>query len=491
MGTGSFVYDFPGMDMVSDQKRNLFCMLRISFFCLLAVLPVSGLRSERYNEKPEIKRPNFIVIVSDDQRHDALGSNGNSAILTPILDQMAANAVSFANAHVVFSLCSPSRAAILTGRYGSANGVLGLGSALNPGEKTIADHLREAGYHTGVSGKWHISQRPKEAGFDFYATFESNGDYYNRLIQDMGKEVRPEKHCDEYCAERSVDFLKQAIEDPRPFFLLHCTQVPHMNHQFKWDAKKETLAKYDPADMPVAKNRTDDLAAKPEYLKTVRNRTQAALYGYPDVGIIQDHTRDYYSVITEMDNTLGKLFKTVEESDIRDNTYIIFMSDNGWMLGEHGMTSKVLPYGASTRIPLLITGPALSARTEKGIVLNIDIAPTLLELAGVPDPGNLHGKSLVPVLTGKSDKIRQHFVYEGLGDYGGTKPNLAVASEQYLYIATFEDETLQKIIFREIYDQKKDREEMNNLADSKRYRRKQKHFEAIINDHKKNVLESQ
>ncbi len=226
-------------------------------------------------------RPNFIIIYTDDQRRDGLGINGNPVIQTPLLDRMAKEAVRFTNANVVFSLCSPSRAALLTGRYGSANGVLHLESALRKGEKTIAHYLKEAGYQTAVSGKWHIDQRPKAVGFDFHAFFEGNGSYYNRLIHDMGKDIKPEKHCDEYCVDRSIDFLQGAVKEDQPFFLFHCTQLPHMNGELKWDAKEETLAKYNTAGMPVAKSSTDDLANKPDYLKQVRNRTQAAAYGYP------------------------------------------------------------------------------------------------------------------------------------------------------------------------------------------------------------------
>ncbi len=136
---------------------------------------------------------------------------------------MAKEAVRFTNANVVFSLCSPSRAALLTGRYGSANGVLHLESALRKGEKTIAHYLKEAGYQTAVSGKWHIDQRPKAVGFDFHAFFEGNGSYYNRLIHDMGKDIKPEKHCDEYCVDRSIDFLQGAVKEDQPllFISLH------------------------------------------------------------------------------------------------------------------------------------------------------------------------------------------------------------------------------------------------------------------------------
>ncbi|MPY89733.1 MAG: sulfatase-like hydrolase/transferase [Luteitalea sp.] len=433
-------------------------------------------------------RSNFIVIYSDDQRQDAFGAEGNPAIITPTLDQMAQKAVHFTNANVVFSLCSPSRAAILTGRYGSANGVLHLDSKLNPEERTIAAYLKEAGYQTAISGKWHIQPHPKEVGFDFHVFFEGNGAYYNRVIQDMGNEVRPEEHCDEYCVDRSIDFLEDAVSNNRPFFLFHNTQLPHMNGELKWDARQQTLAKYNVADMPVAKTRLDDLSSKPEYLKTVRNRVQAAKYGYPDAEAIQRHTKEYYAVITEMDDALGRLFKAIDRLGLRENTYIIFMSDNGWMLGEHGFTSKVLPYRPSTRVPMFILGPGLTPRTEEGIALNIDVAPTLLDLAGIRQPGGIHGKSLVPVITGKAAELRDAFVYEGLGSYGGAKPNLTVISNKYRYIETFENESLSRVTFRELYDQSSDPEEMENLVHDRAYDAKLREFNGLVKEHMTEIL---
>ncbi|MCF6358779.1 MAG: sulfatase-like hydrolase/transferase, partial [Draconibacterium sp.] len=377
--------------------------------------------------------------------------------------------IRFTNANVVFSLCSPSRAALLTGRYGSANGVLHLGSDLNDDEKTIASYLKQVGYNTAISGKWHIGREPKNAGFDFYTYFEGNGTYYEREINDMGEIVHPKIHCDEYCVNRSIDFLKNAVKKNKPFFLFHNTQLPHMNGKLIWDAKKETLEKYNQSEMPVSKSRFDDLNNKPEYLKTVRNRTKAKDYGYPDSVAIQKHTKEYYSVITEMDDALGRLFKTIEELELLDNTYIFFMSDNGWMLGEHGFTSKVLPYSPSARVPLFVVGPDIRPGIDKNIVLNIDMAPTILKLAGISIPENIHGKSIFGLLSGKEHYFRDIFIYEGLGNYGGAKPNLTVVTKEYRYIVTYSDEKLNHIIFQELYNQKEDPDEMVNLTDNRAY----------------------
>ncbi len=437
-----------------------------------------------------IQQPNIIFIYSDDQRQDAAGFNGNGVIITPVLDSLASKGVRFTNANVVFSLCSPSRAAFLTGRYGSANGVLQLGSNLNPDEKTMAYYLKDAGYQTAMSGKWHVGQSPETVGFDFHVWFEGNGAYYNRLIHDMGNDTVPEIHCDEYCVSRSIDFLKEAVKHKKPFFLFHNTQLPHMNGQLVWNAKQSTKNRYSVAEMPVATNRLDDLSDKPGYLKTVRNRTQAKVYGYPDSSAIQEHTRDYFSVITEMDDALGRLFRALDELDLWKNTYVFFMSDNGWMLGDHGFTSKVLPYRPSTRVPLFVLGPDLEHSENNELTLNIDMAPTILELAGIKIPENIQGKSILPLLRNENIDWRDAFVYEGLGTYGGAQPNLTVISKNFRYIVTFEDSDLDKVVFRELYDQENDPDEMLNLADDPAFNQQIKKMDEIIKQHKVKVLNS-
>lgn len=226
-------------------------------------------------EKEPEKHPNIIVIYSDDQRYDAVGFNGNKIILTPFIDKMVHQGIRFTNANVVFSLSSPSRAALLTGRYGSSNGVLQLDSDLSPAEKTIAQYLQEQEYFTGISGKWHIGRSPEKAGFDWSVYFEGNGTYYGRKINDRGKIIKPDIHCDEYCVNRSIDFLKQAKKSGQPFFLFHNTLLPHMNGDLVWDARPETKKKYKLARMPVPASRLDDLSQKPDYLKNVQNLIQA------------------------------------------------------------------------------------------------------------------------------------------------------------------------------------------------------------------------
>jgi len=412
-------------------------------------------------------RPNIIVILTDDQRFDALGANGNPRIHTPHLDALAQRSVRFTDAHVVMSLCSPSRAAIMTGRYGSANGVTSLDGPLRSGERTFAQHVRAAGYRTAFAGKWHVGGTPREAGFDFACYFRGNGTYHGRAVWDEGREVRPAQHVDDYCVDRSIAFLEEAAGQAAPFLLFHNTQLPHMDHRHRWPSPAEIRARYDSAGLPLPPTVAGDLTGKPPYLETVRNRGQANVYGYQDPAKLRAHIRDYYAVISQMDTLLGRLLEAVGRLKLNEKTWIFFLSDNGWLLGEHRMTSKVLAYAPSVRIPLLVAGPGLAPRTEERLALNLDLAPTILDLAGLASSPAMHGASLRPLLWGEAVTWRDRFVYECLDGYGGTKPMLGVISADWSYIATWDrpaDVGVDPPAHRELYHRRADPHEARNLA---------------------------
>ncbi len=459
-------------------------MRLIYFAAVLQLLTTFTLAQKRKDN-----RPNFIIIYTDDQQYNGVGYTGNNVIKTPFMDKLASKSMQFTNANVAFALCSPSRAAMLTGRYNSANGVMQLNSKLNDGEVSVASLLKEVGYSTAITGKWHIPQKPAQLGFDFYSYMYSNGTYYKRQFFEKGDTLKPEIHCDLYAANRAKDYLREQSEKDEPFFLYFCSQTPHMNGKLIWDAKEKTKALYNYKDMPVPANHLDDLTNKPAYLKKVRNLRQAKKYGYPDSTAIQKHALDYYSVITELDGFIDGLIKEVKKLGLMKNTYIFFMSDNGWMVGDHGFTSKVLPYRPAAHVPFFVLGPDVDKKSvSPTMVSNIDIAPTMLELAGLEIPEYMHGKSLKNALNGKSMVVRDVFVYEGLGRYGGSKANLAAISDDYRLIITYEDNTLKKETFRELYHQRNDKWEMNNLATNSEYKEVVADLELAIEKHKKEVL---
>lgn len=414
--------------------------------------------------------PNLLVVLADDLRFDALSANGNPHIRTPHLDALAARSVRFTQASVVMSLCSPSRAAILTGRYGSANGVTSLDAPLRAGETTVAERLRGAGYHTAMVGKWHIGGTPQKAGFDEAFYFRGNGPFHRRRVIDGERELRPEEHVDDVCVERSIAFLETQAGSGRPFFLMHATQLPHMDDRHAWPSPAEFRDRYDPAELPLPATAGGDLTGKPPYLATVRNRTQADSYGYRETARLREHLRDYYAVVTQLDTMIGRLLAALDRLGLRETTWIVFLSDNGWLLGEHRMTSKVLPYADSVRVPLTIAGPGAVPRVEERLALNLDLAPTLLELAGAARPAALHGASLLPLVRGGvASEWRRSFVYECLDGYGGTQPLLAAISPEWTLVHTWNAADAvgrQAPDFVELYNRVADPAESRNVADS-------------------------
>ena len=411
------------------------------------------------------KMPNLIFILTDDQRFDALGA-ANPLVQTPTMDALAKRGVLFRNAFVATSICSPSRAGCLTGRYGSANGVPGLGMSLHRGEVTFAQLLKRAGYLTGYVGKWHLKwPKPKDAGFDDVTYFESNGPHYNRKVNERGRNTVAKGYIEDYLADQSVRFIERAAGAGKPFVLHHATQIPHMDHRFTWPAKAETLARYPLDRMPVPESWRDDLRGKPPYLKEGRNYVRAQeTYGYGDADAIRRHCQAYWASITEMDRSLGRIAAALARLGIRDDTWIILMGDNGWFMGEHGFTSKVLPYEESIRVPFLVSGPGLEGTTRDELILNADVAPTFLDLAGLPVPGNMHGRSLLPLLRGEDFAWRQGILYEAPKPELGSWPLAAVRTGRWKYIQTFDIKAHSTLVFEELYDLQADPHEMTNLA---------------------------
>lgn len=434
--------------------------------CGTFALALVGSGDHASSARDRKKQPNFIFILTDDQRHDAMGCAGNPIVQTPNIDSLAARGVRFEKAFVTLSICSPSRAACLTGRYGSANGVTSVPGTLNRDERTICHYLKDAGYRTSMVGKWHLGNSPAECGFDSAEFFRSNGTYYNRKVLRDETRTTAKGYIEDYNAQKAIEFVEGGSS---PFMLWLCTQVPHMDHTFDWPAREETLAKYDPSKMPVPETWQDDLKGKPAYLAHDRNRKQALRYGYDKKENIRRHFQRYYAAITEMDAALGRVLAAVDRLGLRDNTYILFMGDNGWFMGEHGFTSKVLPYEESIRVPMIVAGPGIERHVDSNLVLNIDLAPTILELAQVGIPKDMHGKSLVPLLNGKDVNWRQSFLYEAPTPSLGSRPLLALRTHRYKFVQTYDIGEQRRVAFEELYDLEQDPKEMKNLARETEY----------------------
>ncbi|MFK8114280.1 MAG: sulfatase-like hydrolase/transferase [Rubripirellula sp.] len=461
-----------------SQRRSLFLLAVVVWLTCGLFASVAG----------AAKRPNIVFILTDDHRWDSYGESGNQRLHTPNLDRIAESGTRFSNAFVTLAICSPSRAACLTGRYGSVNGVTAVGKTpLNDGETTFAHALGKAGYATGVAGKWHLKTTPQECGFEFASTCWSNGTWYDReFTVDGQRQVMP-GFVDDVAASESIRFIEQSTKSQKPFVLWLCTQVPHMDGKLTWPAKQEFLDRHKTEEMPLPQTWNDDLSGKPDYLKTSRNRTQAIKYGYEDPSAIRKHARDYYASVEQMDAAIGRVLDEIKRQGLSDNTWILFMGDNGWLLGEHGMTSKVLPYEESMRVPMAISGPSTDSRVCAELVLNIDLTSTIHELAGLPIPQKLHGRSLLPMVAGQpTDDWRKSFLYEAPTPQLGSQPLWAVRNDRWKYIETQLEGNSDRV-HEELYDLHSDAIETTNLASNPDHRKTVSELAAALDEQRKAI----
>lgn len=398
----------------------------------LAALP--GLAQGEVRRRGAQISPNIVFIMTDDQRQDAMSAYGNPILQTPNMDRIAGSGVRFGEAFVTNSLCAPSRASILTGLHSHAHGVITNGGGplyynqpgIAPSTPTFPDLLRQAGYHTVLIGKWHLRSGP--TGFDRWIIFPSQGIYHDPdmiagvgdVPRQSGLHLRLRGHADDVVGDQALEFLRTRPRD-RPFCLLYQFKSPHR----AWEPAERYATAFDDVEIPLPRTYEDRLDAE-----ALRN-AEMALADMPDFrdrGVdpslptavrkrmnLEHLVRNYYRVLLSVDDNVGRLLDALDEHGLADDTIVVYTSDNGFFLGEHGLYDKRLMYEESIRVPLLIRYPR---RIEGGrvdstnMVLGIDIAPTLLELAGVPVPAGLHGRTLVPLLEGRQPAWRDSFLYE-------------------------------------------------------------------------------
>jgi arylsulfatase A-like enzyme len=437
-------------------------------YCAVCSLYLVGIISVHAEEVVN-NRPNLLFIFSDDQRWDAIGYM-NPLVHTPNLDSLSSEGIRFEQAVIILPVCSPARATAVTGRYAMANGVTDYSTPLKDSEVSFATYLNDAGYMTAMVGKWHVPGRSaSDLGFQEVYQLGGMAPYWNPPVIENGAEHIYKGYSTDYLVERALQLIQESQAEGKPFGIWLCPQAPHGRSEEKggnW-LSQDTAKLYDDASLsslPVPPHINDDLSGKPPYLKTYRGRRMIMNKGPMTAERYRDG-RDYFGQITEMDRSLGKLFSRLKELGVSDNTYIVFMSDNGLFRGDHGFMSKALHYEESIRVPLFIVGPRIGSGHDDSLVSNADIAPTLLDLAGIDIPGNMHGKSLKPVLLERKPLDRSFILCE-LPDANNvleTRPAYSLRSQRWKYIQTYESDNSEPYTFEELYDLKEDPYEMNNL----------------------------
>jgi len=385
--------------------------------------------------------PNILWICTDQQRWDTIAALGNPHIRTPNIDRLVAEGVAFTHAFCQSTVCTPSRASFLTGRYPRTTRCRQNGQTIPPSERLISRIFADAGYTCGLAGKQHLSScsdgKVEIRHDDGYSVFEwshhpqpdwpenaytqwlaSQGKTWEELYQGPATPyikhgVPAEFHQTTWCAERAADFA--IANRGRPWLFSFNCFAPH--HPF--DPPAEYLSRYNPAEMPLPKYRPGELENKPRYQKLDHQHAHNDPAGYAVADMSEDDQRQvtaaYYAMCEHIDDAVGTMLAALEENNQLENTIVIFMSDHGEMLGDHGIYLKGPHfYEAAVRVPLVIRFPVKFQQNLRSdaLVELVDLAPTLLEACGIPVPGNMQGRSLLSIGTGEADPaVHRDYVY--------------------------------------------------------------------------------
>lgn len=424
--------------------------------------------------KKSSDRPNVIFILTDDQRWDQLSCEGHPFLKTPHIDRLAAEGARFANMFVTTSLCSPSRASFLSGLYAHSHGVVNNFTDYPADLPSFPRTLQADGYETAYIGKWHMGEQSDERrpGFDYWVTHKGQGDYYDTEFNVNGQRMVKKGYYTHRVTDMALEWLQR--DHDKPFMLILGHKAPHT--PFTPEKRYEHI--YD--DIPIEYPETAfDLEGKPEWVKQ-RIDTWHGIYGplygfrkeFPDrsresVKHFADFVRSYTASIKSVDDSVGRLYGTLKAMGQLDNTLIVFAGDNGMFLGEHGMTDKRTMHEPSIRVPLIVRYPK---RVKPGTVieqmaLNIDVAPSVLDICSAPPLPNIHGMSFKPLLQGKTKNWRTSWYYE----YNYERqfpytPNVrGVRTDRWKYVHYPHGDGGPDRHMAELYDLKNDPGETNNL----------------------------
>ncbi len=417
-------------------------------------------------EKPR----NVIFILTDDHRHDFMGFTQKVSWLeTPNMDKMAQEGAHFTNAFVTTSLCSPSRASILTGLYSHTHKIVD-NVASDPGNLTyFPEYLQKTGYQTAFLGKWHMGDEgddPKK-GFNHWESFKGQGVYYNPELNINGKHFQysDSTYITDLLTEHAIDWLDKTDKE-KPFFLYlshkaaHAEFMPAKRHKGKYKGKKIDL----PITFEQTKNGEYQKLKWPEWVKQQRISWHGVDYMYHENKGFDEMIEAYCETLLAVDESIGELMNYLKENGLYENTLVIYMGDNGFSWGEHGLIDKRHFYEESAKVPLLMQCPTLfdGGKVIDKMVQNVDIAPTILELAGIEKPKQMVGYSVLPILKNENIAWRDKIFYEYYWEYDFpmTPTVFGVRTEKYKYIKYM------GIWDRnELYDIQNDPNEMYNLIE--------------------------
>lgn len=470
------------------------------------------------DKKATEQTPNILFIMADDHAVQAVSALGSNIIRTPSIDRLADEGAIFRNSFVTNSICAPSRAVLLTGKHSHLNGVLDNRLTFDGSQLTFPKLLQQAGYETAMVGKWHLKSTP--TGFDHFKILRGQGEYYNPFFISDGDTTQIEGYVTDITTDLAIKWLKERSRE-KPFCLLLHHKAPHRN----WMPDEKYHHLFKDEDIPVPETFFDDYSTRsdaareqemeiathmrdawdfkinPEepdvdkwedkgyawhYGKLLTPSQRAAWnahYGpeneaFKNAGLegkdlalwkYQRYIKDYLKCIASIDENVGRVLDYLDSSGLTDNTVVIYTSDQGFYLGEHGWFDKRFMYEESLRMPLLMRYPK---KIQEGTVIselvqNLDFAPTFLDLAGINIPDEMQGMSLLPLFNKKQAENWRKSIYYHYYEYPGAhmvKRHYGIRNERYKLIHFYYD-----IDAWEFYDLKNDPHELNNLYENPDY----------------------
>lgn len=466
------------------------------------LLCVVGLRS--YAEEVKPSPPNIIMIFTDDQRHDAVGYEGNKHVHTPNLDRLARRGLVFNNCFVNTSICAVSRANIISGQYPARHGIDDFYKHFTPEQldQSVPAHLRKAGYQTAFFGKWGIGDSPDAthegaAAFDYWAGqpmqtcfFHEPGcryvnyDGFSGSLDDLcdcpadargqkgyrnriGKaNLKEPLHVDSEVTPRQVKHFLDGRNSEQPFCMMLFFKSPHSPYA-DWDPLVENLGMEKPVSLPSAAT-LENAAKEPGIVKKSLGAPTGRHY-LKDPAFFQKEMKDYYRLVSSMDIGVGRVLDLLKERGLDKNTVILFTSDNGHFKGEHGLAGKWLMYEPSLRVPGFIYDPrSRPARPETDrMVITTDFSVTMLALAGLEKPSSMTGNNLMKLCKDSEGEWREDFLYDHPYGHGGAIPRtIGVRGERYVYTRYIDPNPF----FEQLFDLKSDPDQLVNLATSHEHR---------------------
>ena len=445
-------------------------------------------------------RPNILFIFSDDHAYQSISAYDSIVNKTPNLDRIANEGMRFDRAFVTNSICGPSRAVVLTGKYGHLNGFVRNGNTFNGHQQTVSKLLQKSGYETAVIGKWHLKSTP--VGFDYYHVLIGQGPYYNPPMKTTDGPVNHVGYTTEIITDQALKYLKQRRDPDKPFFLMYQHKAPHRNWQpgpneinnYNNETIPEPITLFDDYKGRTSAARNQEMTVKEHLtrfdlkLDPPRNLTPEQLKVWNDAydeknaeleklnlegdDLIrwkyQRYVKDYLRCIDSVDKNVGRVLDYLEESGLAENTIVIYTSDQGWYLGEHGWYDKRWMYEESFRTPLMVRWPGKikPGTVNTDMVMNLDFAQTFLDIAGADQPDDMQGASMKPVFEGNTPddwrKSVYYHYYEFPGAHSVARHN-GVRTERYKLINFYENKEW------ELFDLKEDPNELNSVYDDPDY----------------------